>query len=155
MVVNFWNKWFPPIVSFLLPCPLPECSWACAFIPVVEQRSVRGSRLYSRRSFIDLWAPGHCCPEHWSRGALPGLFRVLRDKEARCSSRYWIPLHLNSGHGSRWPPLEMEINGYLLKQEGLRLQVSGWLKHPAFRITEDATWKEQKFPNAQQSSSSY
>ena len=58
-------------------------------------------------------------------------------KEVYFLSRYRISLLLNSGHVSRWIHLEMEINGYLLKQKGLELCTCELLKHLAFRIIKD------------------
>lgn len=46
--------------------------------------------------------------------------------------------------------LEMEMHGYLLKQKGLRSHMAAWVKHPAFRIIKGASWKQDRFLQAQQ-----
>lgn len=132
---------FFPALSFLC-VPLYKCLWACAFIPLSEQSFFKGFHLYSYQLLIYLWVPHGCLCDHWSCLCPVRTAQFVEGpKEVRPLCSYRIPLLLSSGHVSRWVHLEMEINGYLLKQKGLGLHRSGWLKHSASRIIEDAPWK--------------
>lgn len=136
----FINFFLTQIFSATVLCG--ECSGACTFILLSESCLVKGSHLYSCQLFIYFSESLWLCRDHW------GCCCPRRDahfaeaqKKVPFFFSYWIPLLLNSNHVSRWTLLEMEINGYLLKQKGLGIGTSGWLKHSAFRIIKDGPWK--------------
>lgn len=143
-----WCLWISEtrgIFSASFP-PLTSCVWklmsTCSY-PAFRAGLSRGL-LFVFSSGIHLpLSPRRLLP--WPlkllRSFLPELLSAAGPKGLSFSSRYWIPFLLNSGHLSRCTQLEMEINGYLMKQRGLWLYASGWLKHPALRIIKDATWK--------------
>lgn len=144
-----WLLWsfFPQIILQLCAC---VCLHTCAFLSPSEQCLVKRSHFYSCQLLMCLSDRPH---DHWSC-CCPGRDAQFAEKlmETHSLSSYWI---LNSSGLSRWTCLEREIRGYVLKQKELGLQMSGRMKHPAFRIIKDSLGKQHRFSNTQQPYSSY